>query len=150
MNWLVGKLTAQVVQGIAAALLVLSIGLGVQVWVQSKRIDVAVAEKATAEFARDAAVTERDAWKSKAGDALAANASYDVIFEQQRLAAAEQHRLAQETAAKAAAAVAAAQRDEAKAERVAAEYRRIFGAKPKDCDAALLALDRICPTLRSY
>ena len=146
MNWL----TMKVLQYIAGGLLLACIGLGMRGCALDNARDVAVANQATAESARDAAITERDAWKSKAGDALAANTAYDLIFEQQRLAAAEQHRLAQETAAKAAAAVAAAQRDEAKAERVAAEYRRIFGAKPKDCDAALLALDRICPTLRNY
>ena len=146
MNWL----TMKVLQYIAGGLLLACIGLGMRGCALDNARDVAVANQATAESARDAAITERDAWKSKAGDALAANTAYDLIFEQQRLAAAEQHRLAQETAAKAAAAVAAAQRDELKAERVAAEYRRIFGAKPKDCDAALLALDRVCPTLRDY
>ena len=146
MNWL----TMKVLQYIAGGLLLACIGLGMRGCALDNARDVAVANQATAESARDAAITERDAWKSKAADALAANTAYDLIFEQQRLAAAELHRLAQETAAKAAAAVAAAQRDEAKAERVAAEYRRIFGAKPKDCDAALLALDRICPTLRNY
>lgn len=150
MNWLAGKLTAQAVQGIAAALLVLSIGLGVQVWVQAKRIDTFKAQAETALAQKSAAITERDSWKSKTADALAANRAYDTAFDQLQAAAAEKQRLADAAAQQAAAAVAAAQRDEAKAERELGEYRRVFGARPKDCDAALLALDRVCPTLRSY
>lgn len=146
MSWL----TMKVLQYIAAGLLLACIGLGVRSCAVDNARDVAVAEQGKAEASRDAAITDRDAWKAKAGDALAANQAYDVIFERQRQAAAEQHRLAQEAAAKAAAAVATAQREAAKAERTAAEYRRVFGNKPKDCDAALAALDRVCPTLGGY
>lgn len=150
MSWLVDKLTAKVAQGLAAAFLVLSLGLGVQVWVQSKRIETlkAIATAASAQI--DATEIERDAWKSKTEDALAANRAYDVLFEQQRLAAEDQQRLADAAAARAATQVAAARRDEASAERSLAEYRRVFGAKPKDCDAALQALDRVCPMLGGY
>lgn len=146
MNWL----TMKVLQYIAGGLLLACVGLGVRGCALDSARDVAVANQATAESARDAAVTERDAWKSKAGDALAANQAYDHALGQLQEAAAEQRRLAQESAKKAAAAVAAAARDEEKALRELAEYRRVFGAKPKDCDTALLALDRICPTLRNY
>lgn len=146
MNWL----TAKVLQYIAGALLIACIGLGVRGCALDSARDVAVANQGKAESARDAAITERAAWKSKAADAQAANNAYDVIFEKQRVAAEAQQRQAAEAAKKAAAAVAAAQRDEAKAEREAAEYRRVFGARPKDCEAALLALDRVCPTLGGY
>lgn len=146
MNWL----TMKVLQYIAGGLLLACIGLGMRGCALDNARDVAVANEGKALADKKSAETERDAWKSKAGDALAANQAYDHALGQLQEAAAEQRRLAQESAKKAAAAVAAAQRDEAKAERVAAEYRRIFGAKPKDCDTALLALDRICPTLRNY
>jgi hypothetical protein len=146
MNWL----TMKVLQYIAGGLLLACIGLGVRGCALDSARDVAVANQGKAEAARDTAITERDAWKSKAGDALAANEAFDAIFEKQRLAAAEQQRLAEASAAKAAAAVAAAQRDEAKAERSLAEFRRLFGTRPTDCDAALQALDRVCPMLGGY
>lgn len=146
MSWL----TMKVMQYIAAGLLLACIGLGVRGCALDSARDLAVANQGKAEAARDAAITERDAWKSKAGDALAANQAYDHALGQLQEAAAEQRRMAQAAAEKAASAVAAAQRDEAKAERELGEYRRIFGAKPRDCEAALLALDRVCPTLRNY
>lgn len=146
MSWL----TATVMQYIAGALLVLCVALGARGCGLSHKLEVAATAAAAAAAQRDAAVTERDAWKSKAGDALAANRAYDVAFAQLQEAAAEQQRLADAAAAKAASAVAAAQRDEAKAERSLAEYRRLFGAKPKDCEAALRALDRVCPLLEGY
>lgn len=150
MSWVVEKLTAKVVQGIAAALLVLSLGLGVQVWAQYKRLDVVTANLKAAQADKKASETERDAWKAKTADALAANRAYDVAFDQLQAAAAEKQRLADAAAQQAAATVAAAKRDEAKAERERDEYRRLFGKKPKDCEAALLALDRVCPTLGGY
>lgn len=146
MSWL----TMKVMQYIAGGLLLACIGLGVRGCALDSARDLAVANQGKAEAARDAAITERDAWKSKAGDALAANQAYDHALGQLQEAAAEQRRMAQAAAEKAASAVAAAQRDEAKAERELGEYRRIFGAKPRDCEAALLALDRVCPTLRNY
>lgn len=139
MSWL----TAKVMQYIAGVLLVLCVALGARGCGLSHKLDAAAAQ-------RDAAVTERDAWKSKTEDALAANRAYDVIFEQQRLAAEEQQRLADAAAATARKAVANAQADERKAERSLAEYRRLFGSKPADCDAALQALDRVCKVLEGY
>lgn len=146
MNWL----TMKVLQYIAGALLIACIGLGVKGCALAKDRDVAVAEKNTALADKKTAITERDSWKEEAASAIAANQAYDVIFEQQRAAAEEQQRQAEAAAQQAAATVAAAKRDEAKAESEAAAYRRVYGARPKDCEAALLALDRVCPTLGGY
>lgn len=146
MNWL----TAKVLQYIAGALLVACVALFARGCSAASARDVARADQAAAESARDAAITSRDAWKEQAASAVAANAAYDLIFEQQRQAAAEQQRLADEAAKKAAAAVATAQRDKAQSERSLVEYRRLFGRRPADCDAALQALDRACPALRGY
>jgi serine phosphatase RsbU (regulator of sigma subunit) len=146
MKWL----TATVLQYVAGALLLACLALFARGCTLSTARDLAVAAQGKAEADRDAARTERDSWKSKTEDAQAANRAYDVIFEKQRQAAAEQQRLADEAAKTAANAVAAAQRDEAKAERENAEFRRVFGNKPKDCEAALAALDRVCPTLEGY
>lgn len=146
MSWL----TMKVLQYIAGGLLLACIGLGVRGCTLDSARDVAVANQGKAESARDAAVTEREAWKSKAGDALAANQAYDMAMGNMQEAAAEQQRRADAAAQVAATAVAAAKRDEAKAERTAAEYRRVFGNRPTDCDAALVALDRVCPMLKEY
>lgn len=146
MNWL----TMKVLQYIAGALLIACIGLGAKGCALKAQRDNALLEAELADVEREAIGAEREAWKEKAADAIAANKAYDVIFEQQRAAAEEQQRQAEAAAQQAAAAVAAAKRDEAKAEREAAEYRRVFGARPKDCEAALLALDRVCPTLGGY
>jgi len=112
--------------------------------------DNALLEAELADVEREAVGAEREAWKAKAADLIAANKAYDVAFDQLQAAAAEKQRLADAAAQQAAAAVAAAQRDEAKAERELGEYRRLFGKKPKDCEAALQALDRVCPTLGGY
>ena len=146
MSWL----TAKVMQYIAGGLLLACIGLGVRGCALDSARDVAVANQGKAQSARDAAVTEREAWKSKAGDALAANAAYDAALGQLQEAAAEQQRRADAAAQVAANAVAAAKRDEAKAERSLADFRRLFGNRPTDCDAALQALDRVCPMLGGY
>lgn len=146
MNWL----TMQVLQYIAGGLLLACMGLGVRGCALDSARDVAVANQGKAEAARDAVVTEREAWKEVASTAQETNADWQRIWGVIEANQAREREESARLAGIAAEQVAAAKRDEAKAERVAAEYRRVFGAKPKDCDAALLALDRICPTLRNY
>ena len=146
MNWL----TAKMVQGIAAALLVLCLGLGAQVFVQSKRLDVAIAEMGAAESARDAAVTERESWKEQAKAAKAANTAYDLAFSQLQESANETHRMAKLQAEQAERAIVASKAKAATAARELAEFRRMFGQRPAGCVAALQALDKVCPTLRNY
>ena len=141
MSWVADKLTAKAVQGIAAALLVLSLGLGVQVWVQGKRLDVAKADVGAAESARDA-------WKSKTDDALAANRAMDVVLGQLQAAAEEQQRMADQQAQQAARAIAASKAKAAAADKELAEFRRVYGQRPADCEAALKSLDRVCPAWR--
>ena len=146
MNWL----TMKVLQYIAVGLLLACIGLGVKGCAIASERDVAVANQSKAEAARDAVITEREAWKEVASTAQDTNADWQRIWGVIEANQAREREESARLAGIAAEQVAAAKRDEANAERVAAEYRRIFGAKPKDCDAALLALDRICPTLRNY
>lgn len=146
MNWL----TAKVAQGLAAALLVLCIGLGVQVFVQSKRLDVAAASLKTAQADKKTTETERDSWKAKTGDALAANSAYGVIFDKLQAEADAQQLQAEADARTAAAAVAAARRDEAAAEKTLADFRKRSASKPAPCAAALLAMQSACPTLEHY
>lgn len=128
----------------AAVLLLVIGGMGIKLALVAGERDTAVAE-------RSAAITERDSWKAKTADALAANQAYDVIFTQQAEAAKEQQRLADEAARKAAAAVAASRREEAAAERRLSDFQRRYMARPKTCDDALKVLDAVCPTIgRDY
>jgi len=146
MNWL----TMKVLQYIAGALLLACIGLAAKGCALAAERDNALLEAELADVEREAVGAEREAWKAKAADLIAANKAYDVACDQLQAAAAEKPRLAGAPAPQAPAAGAAAQRDEAKAERELGEYRRLFGKKPKDCEAALQALDRVCPTLGGY
>lgn len=146
MNWL----TMKVLQYIAGALLIACIGLGAKGCALAAERDNANLAAELADVEREAVGAEREAWKEKAAELIAANKAYDTAFDQLQAAAAEKQRQADAAAQQAAAAVAAAQRDEAKAERERDEYRRLFGNKPKDCEAALQALDRVCPTLGGY
>lgn len=146
MSWL----TAKVMQYIALALLALCVTLGMRGCSLSHKLEVAGTAAVAAASQRDAAVTERDAWKGKAEGAVAANAAYGVVLDKIRAQQEADAAAAAAAASKAAQQVAAAQAAERKAEASNAEYRRLFGNRPKDCDAALQALDRVCPLLRDY
>lgn len=137
----------KVLQYITGGLLMACVALGARSCSLDNSRDLAVSKQAAAESARDAAITERDAWKSKASDALAANRVYDLAFAQVQAAAEEQQRMATAAAAKAQQVVAAARADEAKAERQLADFRRRFAAKPANCAAALKALDAACASI---
>lgn len=146
MKWL----TATVLQYVAGALLLVCFALFARGCTLSAARDVAVAEQGKAESARDAARTERDAWKGVAETAQGTNAEWQRVWgvvetnrQREREEAARQAQLAGQQ-------VAAAKRDEAKAERELGEFRRLFGKRPADCQAALQALDRVCPMLEGY
>lgn len=146
MNWL----TAKVMQYIAGALLVACIGLGAKGCALSTERDLAVAARDTAQANEGAAITERDSWKAKTGDALAANAAYGVIFDKLQAEAEAQQKQADAAARTAAAAVAVARRNEAAAEQTLAAFRTRFAGKPVPCAAALLAMQNACPSLEGY
>lgn len=150
MNWLIAKLAGPVAVYALGALLLVIAAMGVNTWRLSHDVDVAQAQAAAAASARDAAGTERDAWKGKAAGAAVANAAYGVVLDKIRAQQEADAAAAAAAANKAAQQVAAAQAEARKAEASNAEYRRLFGARPKDCDAALLALDRVCPLLEHY
>ena len=144
MNWL----TAKVLQYIVGALLVLSIGLGLQVWVQYGRLDAAKKDVQTAQAQRDTAITERDAWKGKADGAVAANQAYGVVLDEIRAQQAADQHAAAAAAQQAAKQVASAQAEKRRSDADLAEFRRLFGKRPADCEAALQSLDRVCPVWR--
>lgn len=129
----------------AAVLLVVIAGMGFKLALVSSARDVAVANQGKAEAARDTAITERDAWKSKAGDVLTANRAYDHALAQLQEAAAEQNRVAEQQAQQAEKAIATSKAKAAAADRELAEFRRLYGKRPADCAAALQSLDRVCP-----
>lgn len=146
MNWL----TAKVMQYIAGVLLIACIGLGAKGCALSTERDLAAAARDTAQANARTAITERESWKSKTADALAANAAYAVIFDKLQAEADAQLQRADAAAKQAAAAVAAARRDEAAAEKTLAAFRKRFEGKPVPCAAALLAMQNACPTLEGY
>lgn len=139
MSWL----TATVMRYIAGALLVACVALGVRGCTLSAQRDAAVS-------ARDAAQTERDAWKGKAAGCVAANAAYGDVLDRLRAEQARRDREAAAAAAKAAEQVRAAQADARTAQAKLADYRRRFAGKPADCAAALARLDAVCPALGGY
>ena len=147
MNWL----TAKVAQGIALSLLILCMGLGTKACTLSRELKTATAERDTALARKKTAETEREAWKSKAADVLAARDAYAAMLSEIKAEQARADAAAAAAAKQAAAAVAAAQRDEATAERRLADFQRRYVARPKTCDDALKLLDSVCPAIgRDY
>ncbi len=113
-------------------------------------LKLAKAATATAQATATSAVTERDAWKVKTVDALAANEAYASIIDKQARINEEQRAHAEAAAKLAAKQVdkAQAEADRAKTERDT--FKRRFNAKPKNCEAALNAMQAACPTLGDY
>lgn len=146
MNWL----TAKVAQGIAAALLVLCAALGVRLWVVSHQLATAKATTDAAQSARDAAITERDAWKGQSDGCAAANAAYDAILRDINAEQARRDAAAAEAAKRAAAALGAAQADAARARRDLAGFQRRFDTRGGNCEQALQAMQAACPALEHY
>lgn len=146
MNWL----TAKVMQYIAGALLIACIGIGAKGCALKTQRDQATASLATAQADKRTAETERDSWKAKVADALAANAAYAVIFDKLQAEADAQQQRADAAAQQAARAVAAARRDEAAAEKQLADFRKRFAGKPVACAVALQAMQNACPALEGY
>lgn len=144
MKWLTMKL----MQYIAGALLLTCIGLGAKGCSLASERDTAVAKQGEAEALTRAANTERAAWKSKAGDLAAANAACDTAFDQLQAAATERDRQVEQQTAQAEQAIAASKAKAAAAGRELAEFRRLYGQRPANCEAALKSLDRVCPAWR--
>ena len=146
MNWL----TAKVAQGIALALLALCVALGARSCSLSSDLKVAASAAAAAASARDAAVTERDSWKAKTADALAANRAYGEVIKQMQDAETARQQQAAAIAERAGQLIAAAKVDADRARRERDDFKRRFAAKPPTCAAALDAMQAACPTLRNY
>lgn len=146
MNWL----TAKVAQGIALALLALCVALGARSCSLSNKLDVAVSAAAAAAAERDAANTERDSWKAKTDDALAANRAYGAVIESMQAAETERQQQAAAIAERAGKLVAEAKVDADRARRERDDFKRRFTTKPATCAAALDAMQAACPTLKDY
>ena len=77
----------------------------------SNKLDVAVSAAAAAAAERDAASTERDSWKAKTADALAANRAYGAVIESMQAAETERQQQAAAIAERAGKLVAEAKVD---------------------------------------
>lgn len=146
MSWL----TAKVAHGIALALLVLCVALGARSCSLSNQLDVAVSAAAAAAAERDAANTERDSWKAKTADALAANGAYGAVIESMQAAETERLQQAAAVAERAGKLIAEAKVDADRARRERDDFKRRFTTKPTTCAAALDAMQAACPTLKDY
>ena len=110
------------------------------------------ADVAKAEGARDAAVTERAAWKTRAGELHSANAAYDSEFAklagELQAAQAERARLQREHGE----ALEAARAAEADADRTLRAFMDRYAAQLRapDCAGALASVQRLCPALEGY
>lgn len=110
------------------------------------------ADVAQAKGARDTAVTERDAWKTRAGELTAANAAYDTEFAklagELKSAQAEHARIQRQHGA----ALAAAREAEADADRTLRTFMDRYAAQLRapDCAGALTTVQRLCPALEGY
>jgi hypothetical protein len=146
MNWL----TAKVLQYVAGGMLLVCLALGARGCALQKDAAVARAEQGRAESARDAAITERDAWKAKAADALVANAAYGAVIEAMQAAEADRVKQQQAAAERAAQRVAEANAAAERARRERDAYAGRFAGKPAGCAAALTAMQAACPMLEGY
>ena len=149
---LLGRFTVTPLLYACGALLALSIGLGVAL--KLKGADVTAAEAATsvAEASRDKAITEREAWKSRAGELTAANLAYGSVVtglrEELALCQGENARIGQAGQL----AIHRAQADARDADRTLAAFTAKFQTESRKpvCAAALSALDAACPALGGY
>jgi len=149
---LLSKLTVTPLLYACGALALLSVGLSVALHVRGA--DLAAAQARTGEVAaeRDAAVTERDAWKGEAERRGEANEAYaDVVgtlHGELKLAQGERRRL--EAAGRAA--VAAAQAEARDAERTLQRLAAQFQAQSRvpDCAAATARVAQACPAFEGY
>lgn len=114
--------------------------------------DVAKANAEAADADRDGAYTERDAWKTKAGELATANAAamdnIESLVGELHKQQGENRRL-QEAGRKA---IAAAQADAADAERTLKNFidRYAQQLRNPDCAGALAVVQQACPALEGY
>lgn len=142
---LLSQLTVTPLLWACGALLATCIGLGVALKVQAGDDAAALAQ-------RDAAVTERDAWKGKAAGCVAANGAYadvvDTLQAELSRAHAERQRIREAGSQAVAAAQAAARDADATLDKFIAQFRA--QASRPDCAAALAQLEQACPALEGY
>ena len=146
------KLTVTPLLYACGVLLLAVLGLTVRLHFVGADLDVAKAQVGTAESQRDAARTERDAWKQRAEDAQLANRAADAAIgslhnaleQQQAQCAANQQANAK--------AIARARADAADADAALRKFTAQFQTESRKADGgrALAALERACPLMRGY
>jgi chromosome segregation ATPase len=110
------------------------------------------AERDTARSERAAAVTERDAWKSRANDLDAANSAWGITVTTLQNALAEAQGDLRTLREQDRRAIAQAQADAANADRTLQQFTAKYQAETRkpDCAKALQTLEAACPALSGY
>lgn len=149
---IVSKLTVTPLLYACGALLALSVGLGIALAVQGSRLDAARAQVGEMEAQRDAARTERDAWKVRAEDnaraATTAQASVATLRGELTRAQGDLRTLGVQSRA----AIAQAEAQQRDAELTLDRFTQQFQTESRkpDCTRALEAVGRFCPALEGY
>lgn len=127
------------------ALLVISGGLGVAL--KLKSADLAVAQQRVV-----AVITERDAWKDKAGQYATANRAFDSAFKKLAVELERQQSESNRIAAASRKAVIAAQADAVDADRALKRFAAKFQAESRKpaCQRALETMAASCPAMGDY
>lgn len=149
---LLSRLTVTPLLYACGALLVVVAGLGVRVHMLGSDAIAADARRAAAVADRDAARTERNAWKAKANDLIAANSAYGVTVDTLRQLLDEARQAARVMAEQDRKAIAQARADAADADRTLQLFTAKYQAESRkpDCAKALLTLEAACPALSGY
>lgn len=149
---LLSKFTVTPLLYACGALLLVCIGLGVRLAMLGADVRAAEAATGQAEAQRDAAITERDAWKVRAEDnaraASTAQASVVTLRDELKRAQGDLRTLGVQSRA----AIAQAEAQQRDAERTLARFAQQFQTESRkpDCTRALEAVGRFCPALEGY
>ena len=148
----VSKLTVTPLLYACGALLLLALGLTVSLYVEGGKVDIAHAQRDTAQQRVVAVITERDAWKGKAQGAVEANQAAGEAIGSLKLALKAQQEQCSIIAADNTRAIARARADAADADRTLKLFAKKFQTESRkpDCDRARSAMEAACPALQDY
>lgn len=134
------------------ALLAIALAQAIALKVEVSKVDAAKSAVTAAIAQRDATITERDAWKTKANGAVEANQAAGVAIDSLKATLAAQQAACSHNAQANEVAVSQARADAADADRTLKLFAKKFQTeshKP-NCAQALSAMEAACPALQDY
>jgi uncharacterized protein HemX len=134
------------------ALLVIVLGMSVALKLEAGKVDSAQAAETAAVAQRDAANTQRDAWKLKATGAADANTAANSAIASLEGTLTRQQQACSANQQANALAISQARADAADADRTLKLFTRKFQTESRkpNCAQALSALEAACPALQDY